>query len=246
MFSFKDQVVIVTGGTRGIGKTISVGFLKADAKVIAVYTSNDQKAEEFKIENSAYDEKLDLQKLDITDYNDVEKFYNYIEEKYGSVDVLVNNAGVRKDSLLGMMPNETWQFVINVNLNGTFCMSRFAVRNMIRKRYGRIINITSPSSYLGFKGQANYAASKAGQIGMSRVLSKEVAGYGITVNCVSPGFISTELLNDLDESQINEYKKMIPLGRFADPEEIAFGVLFLASKEASYITGTTLTISGGI
>ena len=144
------------------------------------------------------------------------------------------------------MSKEDWQSVIDINLTGTFYMSRFAVRNMLQKRYGRIINITSPISHLGFKGQSNYAASKAGQIAMSRSLSKEVASRGITVNCVSPGFVSTDFIHDLNKSQLQEYRKMIPMKEFATPEQIAYGVLFLASKEASYITGATLAMDGGL
>ncbi|MBN2374022.1 3-oxoacyl-ACP reductase FabG [bacterium] len=246
VFNFKDRVAIVTGGTRGIGKAISEAFLKAGAKVIITYVSNDQKAEHLKVENTLYSERMDIKKFDISNYDEVERFYDYVQEKYGSIDVLVNNAGVRKDSLLGFMTKEDWQSVLNVNLNGTFYMCKFAVKNMIRRRYGRIIAITSPSSHIGFKGQSNYAASKSGQVGMARALSKEVAGYGITVNCISPGFVSTELIGDISESLIEEYKNMIPLKKFATPEQIASGVLFLASEEASYITGTTLAIDGGI
>ncbi len=246
MFDFKDQVVIVTGGIRGIGKAISEAFLKSGASVIVTYVSNDEKASQFKMENTAYSNSIDIQKFDISDYDQVENFYSYIDKKYDYIDVLVNNAGIRKDSILGLMSKDAWQMVIDINLTGTFYMSKFAVKNMVQKRYGRIINITSPISRFGFKGQSNYAASKAGQIAMTRSLSKEVANRGITVNNISPGFVSTEFINDLDKALVEEYKKMIPMKKFAAPEQIASGVLFLASKEASYITGTTLAIDGGL
>ncbi|MFH0926843.1 MAG: 3-oxoacyl-[acyl-carrier-protein] reductase [bacterium] len=246
MFDFLNKIVIVTGGTRGIGKAISEAFLRSGATVIVTYSSNDKKAEQFKKDNSKYSDRLELQKFDVANYKQVENFYTYIEEKYNSIDILINNAGIRKDSIVGTMAKEDWHAVLDINLTGSFYMCKFGVRNMIKKRYGRIINITSPSSHFGFKGQANYAASKAGLIGMTRSLAREVATRGITVNCVSPGFVSTDFINDLDEAILKEYQKMIPLKKFASPEEVAHGVLFLATSEASYITGSTLAIDGGL
>lgn len=246
MFDFKDQVVIVTGGTRGIGRAVSEGFLKSGANVIATYAANEQKAEEFRDENSDHGIRIDLQKFSIADYEQVENFYARVEKKYGSIHVLVNNAGIRKDALLGMMSARDWKAVIDVNLTGTFYMTKFAVKNMLRERYGRIITMTSVMSGLGFKGQSNYAASKAGQIAMTVSLAKEVGSYGITANCVSPGFVSTEFIQDLKSDVVEKYKKLIPIQEFATPEQIAYGVLFLASKEASYINGTTLPIHGGL
>lgn len=246
MFDFSEQIVIVTGGTRGIGRAISEAFLKSGAKVIVTYNSNNNQAEQFIKENETLSNSIDLQRFDVSNYEQVELFYSYIDKKYDSIDILVNNAGIRSDSILGIMSKEDWHVVIDINLTGTFYMSKFAVKNMIKKHYGRIINITSPISHLGFKGQSNYAASKAGQIAMARSLSKEVASRGITVNCVSPGFVSTDFIHNLDESLLKEYKKMIPMKNFSTPEQIAYGVLFLASKEASYITGATLAIDGGL
>jgi 3-oxoacyl-[acyl-carrier protein] reductase len=246
LFDFSKHIVIVTGGTRGIGKAISEAFLKSGAKVIVTYNSNNNQAKQFIKENKTFQSSIDLQKFDVSNYDQVELFYDYLNKKYDSIDVLVNNAGIRSDSILGTMPKESWRAVIDVNLTGTFYMSKFAVKNMLKKRYGRIINITSPMSHLGFRGQSNYAASKAGQIAMARSLAKEVASRGITVNCISPGFVSTELIHDLGESLLNEYKKMIPMKDFSTPGQVAYGVLFLASKEASYITGTTLAIDGGL
>ncbi len=246
MYDFKGQTVIVTGGTRGIGKAIAEGFLMAGAKVIATYSTNKAAAAQFKQDNSQFAENIDIQKLDVTNYQEVEKFFKYIETNYGSFEVLVNNAGIRKDSVLAMMKESDWHDVMNVNLTGIFYMCKFAVMSMMRKRYGRIINISSVMERYAFEGQANYAAAKAGLSALTKSLSKEVATRGITVNCVSPGFISTELIQDLPDKLREAYLARIPLKRFGSTEEVATCVLFLASKEASYVTSSTLEVSGGL
>ena len=246
MHDFKGQTIIVTGGTRGIGKGIAEGFLKAGAKVIVTYTTNETAAAQFKQDNSQFAENIDIQKLDVTKYEEVEKFFNYIDTRYGSFEVLVNNAGIRKDSVLAMMKESDWHDVMNVNLDGIFYMCKFAVMSLMRKRYGRIINISSVMERYGFEGQANYAASKAGLSALTKSLSKEVATRGITVNCVSPGFIATELIEDLPDKLREAYLSRIPLKRFGSTEEVAACVLFLASKEASYVTGSTLEVAGGL
>ncbi|MGB6872670.1 MAG: 3-oxoacyl-ACP reductase FabG [Dehalococcoidia bacterium] len=246
MHDFKGQTVIVTGGTKGIGKAISEGFLKAGAKVIVTYLTNEAVAAQFKQDNSQFAENIDIQKLDVTKYEEVEKFFKYIDTKYGGLEVLVNNAGIRKDSVLAMMKESDWHDVMNVNLAGIFYMCKFAVMSLMRKRYGRIINISSVMERYGFEGQANYAASKAGLSALTKSLSKEVATRGITVNCVSPGFIATEFIEDLPDKLREAYLARIPLKRFGSTEEVAACVLFLASKEASYVTGSTLEVSGGL
>jgi 3-oxoacyl-[acyl-carrier protein] reductase len=246
MHDFKGQTVIVTGGTRGIGKAITESFLKAGAKVIVTYLANEASAAQFEQDNSQFAENIDIQKLDVTKYKDVEKFFKYIDTKYGGLEVLVNNAGIRKDSVLAMMKESDWHDVMNVNLVGIFYMCKFAVMSLMRKRYGRIINISSVMERYGFEGQANYAASKAGLSALTKSLSKEVATRGITVNCVSPGFIATELIQDLPDKLREAYLARIPLKRFGSTEEVAACVLFLASKEASYVTGSTLEVSGGL
>jgi len=242
MLEFDGQLVIVTGGTRGIGQAISSAFLSRGAAVIATYVSGAEAAETFKAAHPHAD-RLKLAKFDVSDPQAVEDFFGSLE---GPPQVVINNAGIRKDQIVGMLSLEDWTRVLNVNLNGSFLMSKFAVRAMSRERYGRIINITSPSASMGIKGQANYAASKAGQVALAKTLSREVAKRKITVNCVEPGFIDTELLSDLDDDLIQEYKRMVPLGRLGSPDEVASAVLFLASREASYITGTTLTVAGGL
>ena len=246
MYDFKGQTVIITGGTRGIGKSIAESFLKTGARVIVTYSSNDAAALKFKQESSQYAENIDVQKCDVARYKEVENFFEYIDKKYEGFEVLVNNAGIRKDAVLAMMKEADWHDVLEVNLSGIFYMCKFAVMNMMQKRYGRIINITSPSGKYGFEGQANYAAAKAGIVALTKSLSKEVARRGITVNCVSPGFIATELIQDLPDETRNSYVAQVPLKRFGKPEEVAACVLFLASKEASYVTGSTLEVTGGL
>jgi 3-oxoacyl-[acyl-carrier protein] reductase len=246
MHDFTGQNVIVTGGTRGIGKAIAEAFLKAGARVIVTYGANEAAALKFKQDNERFAERVDVQKCDVSKYQDVEKFFKYVEGRYGSFEVLVNNAGIRRDSVLAMMKEADWQDVINVNLSGVFYMCKFAVMSLMRKRYGRIINITSVMERYGFEGQANYAASKAGLIALTKSLSKEVATRGITVNCVSPGFIATEFIRDIPEKLRQSYLERIPLKRFGTPEEVAACVLFLASREASYVTGATLEVTGGL
>lgn len=239
MHDFQEQRVVVSGGTRGIGAAITDAFIAAGARVLATYGSDDARAEAF----AAGRENLSLAKCDVADYGAVEKLFGELE---APPQVLVNNAGIRKDAIVGLMPREDWRRVLDVNLDGTFHMTKFAVQAMSRQRYGRIVNIVSPCAHLGLPGQANYAASKAGQIAMAKTLARETAKRKITVNCVSPGFVDTELLSDLDEAKKKELLKMVPLGRFGDPKEIAAAVLFLASKEASYVTGAVLEVTGGI
>lgn len=243
---FKDQTVIVTGGTRGIGRAISKSFLEEGALVLATYASNNQAAEEFKESCGSLSENLHLYKFDVSSGSEVEQFYNKLDDQELTPTILVNSAGIRKDAIVGMLSEEDWDRVMDINLKGCFLMSKFAVQRMSRKRYGRIINITSPSGKLGFQGQGNYSASKAGMVGFTKALCQEVAKRKITVNCVSPGFIDTELLQDLSDEMASEYKKIVPLKRFGTTSEVSSGVLYLASPEASYITGTTLEISGGL
>lgn len=243
---FKGQHVIVTGGTRGIGKSISQAFLAAGATVVANYHSNQKAAEEFKASCGPASERLHLYKFDVSKSIEVERFFAAYDQLFPKLDVLVNSAGIRKDAIAAMMSEEDWDSVLDINLKGCFLMSKFAVQRMSSNRYGRIINITSPSGKMGFPGQGNYAASKAGMVGFTRSLCQEVAKRKITVNCVSPGFIETDLLSDLPEQLASEYKNMVPMKRFGSPDEVSSGVLYLASTAASYVTGSTLEISGGL
>jgi 3-oxoacyl-[acyl-carrier protein] reductase len=242
-FDFAGQLVIVTGGTRGIGRAITERFLSSGAEVVATYLGNDGAAERLRADLPDAAGRLRVERFDVSDYAAAERFFSLLPRP---PVVLVNNAGIRKDAVVAMTRPEDWRRVLAVNLDGTFHMSKLAVMAMTRERYGRIINIGSPSAGLGIKGQAAYAASKAGQVALCRALSKEVATRGITVNCVEPGFVDTELLADLDAAAKEAMRGLVPAGRFGTADEIASAVLFLASREAGYVTGTTLRVAGGL
>ncbi|HHO48323.1 MAG TPA: SDR family oxidoreductase [Desulfobacteraceae bacterium] len=246
MKDFQGQKAVVTGATRGIGKAIASALLRRGATVIGIYGSDGEAAQGFLEESGEVSGRLLLYQCDVSSYGAVEALYGKIEERFETIDILVNNAGIRRDGVLAMMPEEDWRRVVDVNLTGGYIMSKFGVRLMLKQRYGRIIFITSPMAHLGFAGQSNYAASKAGQIGMMKALSRETAKRNITVNCISPGFIETELLDDLPENLVREYRNMVPLRRFGKPEEVAEAVLFLAGRQATYVTGAVLEVTGGI
>lgn len=245
-FDFNERVVVVTGGTRGIGRGVTESFLKNGAKVVATYASNDEAALSFKNSLGELGRNLDLRKFDVSIEEEVNTFFTYLEETYEKLDILVNNSGIRKDNVLALMPSEDWSRVLDINLKGTFLMTKMAVPQMMKNRYGRIVNMSSVGGALGLAGQANYAASKAGQVALSKSLSKEVGKKGITINNICPGFIETELIADLPADQVKEYKKQVPLKKFGKIEDVANAVLFLSSEESGYITGTTLEVSGGL
>ena len=241
---FSSQHVVVTGGTRGIGAAVTRAFLAEGAVVHATYQRNEIAAERLREEAGGGAERLVLARLDVTDPGAVTAYW---EELSGTpVSVLVSNAGIRRDALLATMAEEDWSTVLDANLTGGYRMAKQAVLNMLRQRYGRIVFVTSPAGRVGFEGQGNYAASKAGQVGLARALCKEVARKKITVNCVSPGFVETDLVADLPGETASAYKKSVPMRRFGKPEEIASAVLFLASPEASYVSGAVLEVSGGL
>ena len=244
-FDFYDQTAIVTGGTRGIGRAAAEAFLAAGADVICLYGGDERAAEQMRAEHEKAG-GLRVQRLDVADADAVQAFWRGLEKDEIVPQILVNNAGIRRDNVLAMMPEEDWRRVMDVNLGGVFNMSKYGVQTMSGKRYGRIVNITSPSGALGFEGQANYAASKAGMVALSRSLSKEVARRGITVNCVSPGFIETDFIRDLPEEQAKKYKATVPMRRFGKAQEVADAILFLASRESAYITGAVLEVTGGL
>jgi 3-oxoacyl-[acyl-carrier protein] reductase len=241
-----QQKAVITGATKGIGKAVAEAFLAQGATVLGLYSGDEAAAEAFAVAHADAGDRLRLRKVDVSDCKAVEAFCRETEEQFETIDILVNNAGIRRDAVVAMMRQEDWQRVLDVNLTGGYNMCRFALPLMLKQKYGRIIFITSPMGHLGFAGQANYAASKAGQVGLMKSLSKEVAKRKITVNCVSPGFIGTEFIGDLSEEQMKDYKKLVPAGRFGTPEEVADAVLFLADKRAAYINGSVLEVTGGL
>ena len=246
MLEFEGKKAVVSGATRGIGRAVTEALLARGATVAGVYGGNEAAAAAMAEACGRFGGRLRLHRLDVSDYAAVAAFFEDLEADWDTLDILVNNAGIRRDAVLAMMREEDWRRVIDVNLTGGFVMSRSALPLMLKQKYGRILFVTSPMGHLGFAGQSNYAASKAGQVGLMKSLCKEVAKRRITVNCVSPGFIATGFIDDLPEAQVKEYKKMVPAGRFGTPAEVAEAALFLLSDRAAYINGAVLEITGGL
>ncbi|MCK5646225.1 MAG: 3-oxoacyl-[acyl-carrier-protein] reductase [Anaerolineales bacterium] len=243
---FKEKVVIVTGSSRGIGRGIALEFGREGASVVVNYVSNVDAANEVvKAIEELGSQAIAIQ-ADVSNFTEAEQLIKQAIDEFGDLHVLVNNTGTTRDGLIMTMKEANWDFVLNTNLKSTFNCSRAAVRHMLRKRYGRIINITSVSGQIGNAGQTNYSASKAGQIGFTKALAREVAPRKITVNAVAPGFIATDLTETLPENLRAGLKDLIPLGRIGTPEEVAKAVLYLASDDAAYVTGHVLTIDGGM
>jgi acetoacetyl-CoA reductase len=236
-----SRVAIVTGGTRGIGAAISVGLKEAGYKVAASYAGNDEKANAFKAETG-----INVYKWDVADYQACVDGIAKVEADLGPVEILVNNAGITRDVMFHKMLPEQWNDVINTNLTGLFNMTHPVWPGMRERGFGRIINISSINGQKGQMGQANYAAAKAGDIGMTKTLAAEGAAKGITVNAICPGYIGTEMVRAVPEKVLNErILPLIPVGRLGEPEEIARCVVFLASDDAGFITGSTLSANGG-
>jgi len=243
---FKDKRVIITGGTKGLGKAIALSFAREGAWVGINYSSDDKSASSTEAELKRLTTKFILLKADVSSGSSVRKMINNVLDQWEYVDILVNNAGVIRDKLLMFLDEKDWDRVLEVNLKGTYLCSRAIIKTMIARRFGRIINITSPSAITGRAGQTNYSASKGGIISFTKSLSKEMARLGITVNAVCPGIISTPMIENLDQETKSDLLNMIPMGKFGKPEDIASMVLFLASEKAGYITGQILTVDGGL
>jgi 3-oxoacyl-[acyl-carrier protein] reductase len=245
MFDLTGKTALVTGTTGGIGEAIAKALHKAGATVAI----SGRKAEKLEALRAELGERSVVAPCDLGDKAQVAKLIDEaVKALGGRLDILVNNAGLTKDNLFMVMKDEQWDEVIAVNLTSTFMLMRAGTRAMLRSKsgYGRIINISSVSGIMGNPGQGNYAASKAGMIGMSKSLAREVANRGITVNCIAPGFIKTAMTDVLNEKQVAAISEHIPAQRFGSPEEIAAGVLYLASDGAAYMTGQTLHINGGL
>jgi 3-oxoacyl-[acyl-carrier protein] reductase len=241
----KDKVALITGGARGIGKAISLLFAKEGAD-IAIADVNLEEAQKSCLEIEQLGRKTLALEMDVTDYAKVEQTVNKILDKFTKVDILVNNAGITKDNLLLRMSEPEWDAVLNVNLKGSFNCIKAVSRPMIKQRQGRIINIASIIGIIGNAGQANYSASKAGIIALTKTAAKELASRNISVNAIAPGFIETEMTARLPEDLRQKMKEAIPLKLFGRPEDVAAACLFLASEDSNYITGQTIVVDGGM
>ncbi|MFM7363550.1 MAG: 3-oxoacyl-[acyl-carrier-protein] reductase [Cuspidothrix sp.] len=244
MSLLKDQVAIVTGASRGIGRAIALQLASQSAKVVVNYASSSTAADQVVAEITARGGEAIALQADVSQSTQVDTLINTTLEKFQRVDILVNNAGITRDTLLLRMKLEEWQAVIDLNLTGVFLCTKAVSKIMLKQRSGRIINIASVAGQMGNPGQANYSAAKAGVIGFTKTVAKEFASRGITVNAVAPGFISTDMTSDIKAEGILQY---IPLGRFGQPEDIAGMVRFLASDPAAaYITGQVFNVDGGM
>ncbi len=242
MFDLNGKGALITGATGGIGGAIARILHARGARLVLSGTREE------KLSGLAGElgDNVFVAPCNLADRAAVSQLYARAEELAGQVDIVVNNAGITRDNLFMRMKDEEWDEVININLSATFAICRGALKGMMRRRYGRIVNISSISGVVGNPGQGNYSASKAGMIGMSKAMAREVAPRGITVNCIAPGFISTPMTDVLNDRQREAITKMIPMQSLGTPDDIASAVLFLASSEAGYITGQTLNINGGM
>ena len=242
---FQDKIAFITGGSQGIGKACACVLSEAGAKVVIAgrnLTTLNKVTSEIESQGG---QALAI-KMDVTDPDQIKMAFSKVLESFGKIDILVNNAGITKDNLLLRMKEEDWLTVIETNLSAVFFVTKVAIKIMVKQRYGRIINISSVVGTTGNAGQANYAASKAGILGFTKTIAREVASRNITVNAVAPGFVDTVMTQKFSETTTSKLLDQIPMGRIGVDREIAYGVKFLASEEASYITGEVLNINGGL
>jgi 3-oxoacyl-[acyl-carrier protein] reductase len=243
---FQDRVAVVTGGSRGIGRAIALALGDEGARVVVNYRTRAEAADQVVEAIQAQGGHAVSYQADVGDFAQAEALIKFAIQHFGDLHILVNNAGITRDGLIMTMSQEDWDSVMQTNLKATFNCSKVAVRYMMRKRYGRIINITSVAGQMGNAGQTNYSASKAGQIGFTKALAREVAPRKVTVNAVAAGYIETDIWANVPEQAREALLGMIPLGRKGQPEEVAQAVLFLASDGAAYVTGHVLSVDGGL
>jgi len=239
------KVALVTGAAQGIGKAVSLLLARSGADIV-VSDINLEKAEETVREIETIGRKAMAIRVDVVSFSDVERMAEAILERFGRIDILVNNAGIARDKLILRMTEEDWDAVLDVNLKGTFNCTKAIVRHMSKQRSGRIVNIASVVGEMGNAGQANYSASKAGVIGLTKTVAREFAQRGINVNAIAPGYIETPMTDALSEKAKEELRRLIPMDRLGRPEDVAAAVLFLVSEASSYITGQVLNVNGGI
>ena len=241
-----DKVALVTGASRGIGRATAVALASEGARVVVNFNARSEAAEQVVGEIVAAGGQATARQADVGDFAQAEALVKWTIETYGDLHILVNNAGITRDGLILTMSESDWDDVLRTNLKSTFACSKAAVRHMLRRRYGRIVNITSVAGQIGNPGQTNYSASKAGQIGFTRSLAREVASRNITINAVAAGFIDTEIWSGVPTEAQQALLRMIPLGRKGTVDDIARAVVFLASDEAAYVTGHVLSVDGGM
>ena len=246
MSKLAGKTAIITGASRGIGAEIARKFAADGAKVVVNYSGSQEKAEAVVADIQANGGEAIAVKANVSDSKSVKAMVDETMKTFGSVDILVNNAGITRDNLMMRMKDDEWDDVINTNLKGVFVCTKAVTRQMMKQRAGRIVNIASIVGVMGNAGQANYVASKAGVIGLTKTTARELASRGITANAVAPGFITTDMTDQLNEEVQKAMLGQIPLGRFGAPEDVAKAALFLASDDASYMTGQTLHLDGGM
>ncbi|MBI5934083.1 MAG: 3-oxoacyl-[acyl-carrier-protein] reductase [Chloroflexi bacterium] len=244
--ALKDKVAVVTGGSRGIGRAIALEFAARGAAVVVNFNRSPEAANEVVKQIVDAGGKAAAFQADVSNFKQAEDLIKFAVETFGDLHILVNNAGITKDTLIMMMSENDWDTVIDTNLKSSFNCSKAAIKHMMRKRFGRIVNIASVAGQMGNAGQANYSASKGGQIALTKSLAREVAARNITVNALAPGFVDTEILDAMSQETLESALKLVPLGRKGKPEEIAYAAAFLVSDQAAYITGQVLGVDGGM